>query len=143
MMKNIHRFIGEWGNSMKWEGGRSRSYDGENVSGVIETWLIGKNEDAQNFAMRFYSVESDGNTVEEQHDHDHGILVLFGKAKVFMGEHWHDLDQGDVVYIPPMVRHQVLNRGNEQMGFICVIPARRKKKNKIVWADEEIKFDQD
>lgn len=140
-MRKIHRFIGEWGKNMKWEGGRSRSYDGESVSGVTETWLIGKAEEAQNFALRFYSVEVGGNTVEEQHEHDHGILVLHGKASVLMEDEWHDIGQGDIVYVPPNVRHQVLNRGDNQMGFICVIPARRKKKNKIVWADEEINFD--
>lgn len=139
-MSTIHKLSGKWGKLFKWDSARSRKYDGENTKGVTETWLIGKKEKAENFAMRYYSVEVGGSTVEEQHDHDHGIFIMQGDAKVLIGDEYHDVSKGDVLYIPPNVRHQLINRGDETMGFICVIPARRKKAGKTVWADENIDF---
>ncbi len=137
----IHKFIGDWGKRLEWSGARSRFYDGENAKGVTETWLVGKAEKANNFAIRYYSVEIGGNTVEEHHEHDHGIIILQGEATVLLGDEKVDVAKGDVVYIPPNVQHQLVNRGQETMGFICVIPAHRNKAGKDVWADENIKFD--
>jgi quercetin dioxygenase-like cupin family protein len=139
----IHKFDGDLNKLFHWSGARSRGYESAAAKGVTETWLIGKPEKAQNFAMRYYSVEKGGFTVEEEHEHDHGIFIMQGEATVLMGDEKFDVSKGDVVYIPPNIRHQLVNRGQGAMGFICVIPAHRKKAGKDVWADENIKFNQE
>lgn len=134
-MSAINRFDGEWGERMAWSGARMRHYDSDVAAGVTENWLIGKAEGARNFAIRYYEVEVDGRTVQEEHAHDHGIVVLRGKGRVLLSDEWHDIGVGDVVYIEPNARHQLLNTGEGPLGFICVIPAVRKKKGKEVWAE--------
>jgi quercetin dioxygenase-like cupin family protein len=132
----VHRFLGEWGRRMLWEGSRSRSYNSETASGVTETWLIGKNENAQNFAIRYYEIEPGRHSRREQHPYDHGMVFLRGAGQVRLGEALNDVRQGDVVYIAPDLDHQIVNTGDAPLGFLCVIPARRAKQGKIVWAEE-------
>lgn len=140
-MSTIHKFTGEWSNMPQWEGARSRVYPSQDSGSVTETWMIGKAEDAQNFAMRYYNVGPNCTSKKEQHPHDHGILILHGVGDVLLNGQLHPIEQGDIIYISPDIEHQLINRGSEPLGFICVIPAKRKKQGKIVWADENIKFD--
>ena len=93
--------------------------------------------------MRYYTVDPGQATRQENHHHDHGILVLQGQGTVQLGEEIHSISQGDVIFIPPDMEHQLTNTGEEPLGFICIIPAYRKKQSKDVWADESIKFDQE
>jgi len=137
----IHKFTGNWPTDPNWDGARSRVYHAEGVAAVNETWLIGKAEGAENFAMRYYQVGVGGSSKREQHAHDNGILIISGEGEVLLGEEWHPISQGDVVYIPPDIEHQLVNRGETPMGFLCVIPARRKKQGETVWAEEKINFD--
>ena len=101
----IHKFNGEWGEILIWEGQRSRQYNAAEVAGVTETWLIGKPENAKNFAMRYYKIDAGGFSHQEQHPYDHGILIVHGQGKVQLGPETHPINQGDVVYIPPDLEH--------------------------------------
>lgn len=140
-MGTIHKFTGDWKNIFKWDGSRTRAYHANNVNQVTETWLIGKAEKAENFAFRYYQVGPDGYTREEQHPHDHGILIMQGKGEILIDKEITPVSQGDVIYIPPNALHQLINPGENPLGFLCVIPAKRRKGNKVVWAEEGISFD--
>ena len=137
-MSAIHKFNPD-DNSYHWQGARARRYaDQGDVRGVVENWLIGKGENAQNFAVRYYEVDVGGFSHAEQHAHDHGVVILRGKARVILGEEEFDVEPMDVVYIEPDQFHQVINTGDEPMGFLCIIPARRMKQDREVWAEEGI-----
>ncbi len=136
-MGTIHKFKGDWEQIFKWDGARTRKYNNE----VSETWMIGKKEGAENFAFRYYEIQSGGVSNKEHHHHDHGVLILQGEGKVQMGEEFYPIARGDILHIPPDVLHQLSNTGQEPLGFLCVIPARREKEGKIVWAEEGINFD--
>ncbi|HEC22815.1 MAG TPA: cupin domain-containing protein [Chloroflexi bacterium] len=132
----IHRFTGRWGETFRWKGARFRHY-GEGASKhATETWLIGKAEGAENFAIRYYELEPGGHSREEHHPHDHGIVILRGRGQVILSGKPHEIAQGDVIYIPPEEPHQIANTGDEPLGWLCVIPARRRKGERIVWAEE-------
>jgi len=137
-MSAINRFSGEWGELFSWDGARVRRYESEAAAGVTETWLVGKAEQARNFAIRYYEIDVNGRSKQEEHAHDHGIIFLRGEGKVLLEDAWHDVTQGDVVYIAPDEPHQIVNRGQEALGFLCVIPAVRVKKGEKVWAEEEM-----
>lgn len=137
----IKKFIGEWPEAPEWDGQRSRTYPTTTeYAEVTENWLIGKAEKAGNFAMRYYRVGPKGFTRKEHHAYDHGILILHGEGEVLIGEEKRAFSQGDVIYIPPDVEHQLTNTGDSAMGFVCIIPAKRKKHGETVWADEKINF---
>jgi quercetin dioxygenase-like cupin family protein len=132
----IHKCIGDWNAQPEWSGSRQRSYDSEETRGVTETWLIGKAEGAKNFALRYYEVEPYGFSQEESHEHDHGIIILHGEGEVQLKDKTVAVEAGDVIYILPNERHQLRNRGEEPLGFFCIIPAVRSKGDKSVWAEE-------
>jgi len=137
----IKKFIGEWPQAPAWDGQRSRSYPTTTeYAEVTENWLIGKNEGAQNFALRYYRVEANGFTRRENHPYDHGIVILHGRGEALIGSEKQPFSQGDMLYIPPDVEHQMVNTGDGAMGFLCIIPAKRQKHGETVWADEKIEF---
>jgi len=141
MTGTVHKFKGDWEKTFQWEGARSRLYKNDRGNQVSETWMIGKKEGAENFAFRYYQIEEGGHSNKEQHPYDHGILVLQGSGKVLLGEEIHNISRGDIIHIPPDALHQISNSGQEPLGFLCVIPARRQKEGGIVWAEEGIHFD--
>jgi quercetin dioxygenase-like cupin family protein len=93
------------------------------MKGVSVRWLIGPDENAPNFAMRYFEVEPGGWTSLHQHAHDHGVMVLRGRGQVLLGEEEFEITFGDVVYVLPDEVHQLKNVGDEPFGFLCVIPA--------------------
>jgi quercetin dioxygenase-like cupin family protein len=140
-MGTIHKFTGDWDKIFKWDGARTRMYQNDSTNQVSETWMIGKAEGAQNFAFRYYQIESGGHSRKEQHPYDHGVLVLQGSGEVLLGKSSYPISRGDIVYIAPDELHQITNHGDLPLGFLCVIPARREKGGKNVWAEEGIKFE--
>lgn len=139
----IHKFSGEWDKTFHWDGARTRTYRNDPTNHVTETWMIGKKEGAENFAFRYYLLDSGAQSKKEQHNHDHGILVFQGSGEVLLGDEVHTISRGDIIYIQPNTLHQLRNTGAEPLGFLCVIPARREKGGVTVWAEESIKFDQE
>jgi len=132
----IHKCTGDWISKPVWSGSRQRSYETDGAMGVTETWLIGKAEGAKNFALRCYEVEPHGFSREESHEHDHGIIILHGEGEVQLEDKTVAVKAGDVIYISPNERHQLHNRGKENLGFFCIIPAVRTKGDMSVWAEE-------
>jgi quercetin dioxygenase-like cupin family protein len=132
----VHKREGAPG-TFNWPTARFRRY-GEGASeGASVSWLIGKDEEARNFALRYFEIEPGGWSRLERHEHDHGVIVLRGTATVQVGEEKHRVSYGDVVYIPPDEAHQFVNDGDEPFGFLCVIPAMRRKGDKMVYAEED------
>jgi mannose-6-phosphate isomerase-like protein (cupin superfamily) len=54
--------------------------------------------------------------------------VLCGRGQVRLGDEWHDLESGSVVFVPPGVRHQYRNRGKTDFCFLCGVPIPRLRK---------------
>ena len=141
MTGTIQKFTGDWDQIFKWDGARTRKYGNDPAIQVTETWMIGKKEGAENFAFRYYQLAPGTHSNLEQHQHDHGVLVLQGSGEVQLGEDVHPIARGDIIYISPQLLHQLRNTGNAPLGFLCVIPARREKGGTTVWAEEGINFD--
>ena len=119
-MSVIHRYNGRF----DWQGVSLGSYPADKkMQGVTVRWLIGPDQQAPNFALRYFEVEPGGWTSLDQHAHDHGVMVLRGKGSVRLGDEVTEIEHGDVVYISPDEVHQLKNIGDEPFGFLCVIPS--------------------
>ena len=95
----------------------------EGADRVKMRMLIGPEQGAAIFHMRHFEVAPGGHTPHHQHDYEHEILVLKG-AGLFKSEQGdRPFKPGDVVFIPAMERHQVVNTGETPCEFICLIPA--------------------
>lgn len=110
----------------KWDGVERKTYpSGEAPSdpkGVSLQWLVGKNEGAPFFAIRYFEVDPGGQTILDQHVHDHGVFILRGTGKVRLGDKEYEIRFGDVIYISSNEIHQLINDGQEILAFLCVIP---------------------
>jgi quercetin dioxygenase-like cupin family protein len=73
--------------------------------------------------MRRFEIKPETEVPLHNHPQDHEIYVLSGKGKLFndFGE-VENVENGDVVYIPPNERHGIANVGKEDFIFLCLIP---------------------
>jgi quercetin dioxygenase-like cupin family protein len=85
-------------------------------------WLVGKEDQAANFAMRKFKVEPGGYTPRHSHPYEHEIYVLAGQGVVLEGDEQHALAPGSVVYVKPDEIHQFRNTGDAPLEFLCMVP---------------------
>jgi len=123
----IHHFGEIENGELRWNDVPVRAYGPENSSADRATRqvLIGIDENSPNFHMRYFAVQPGGHTSLDQHSHDHGVYVLHGRARLRLSNQEHELNVGDVVYIPGNEVHQFFAMGEEPFGFLCIVPARR------------------
>ncbi len=124
-MSIVHRFTGdETKGDFSWDGVTPVIYNNENVKDVFKHVLVGPNDDAPNFIIRYFSVPVGQNTVYDQHPHEHGVVILHGQARVQINENFYELGPLDSIFISGNDIHQFTNIGQTPMGFICVIKRR-------------------
>ena len=123
----IHRFNSIEDGEFRWQDVLVSAYGPENSKADRATRqiLIGIGEQSPHFHMRYFAVQPGGYTSLDQHAHDHGVYILHGRARLRLGNEEHELQTGDVVYIPGNEVHQFFAIGDEPFGFLCVVPAKR------------------
>lgn len=116
----VHRRTGE-GPDWRWDGVELEGYT---HTAATKQVLIGKNDGANNFAIRFFTIPPRSFSNLDQHSHDHGVMIMNGRARVMLGDRFEEVEAGDVIYIEGWERHQFENLTDEPMTFLCVIPPR-------------------
>jgi S-methyl-1-thioxylulose 5-phosphate methylthiotransferase len=117
----IHRRSGE---GAGWDGIAPQAYDDPSLTGVRKHELIGEAEGAYQYRMRYFEVPPGGRTARERHPHDHGVMVVAGRARVTLGESTHEVGEGDVVYVAGDELHCFETLGDAPLGFVCVVGPR-------------------
>ena len=77
--------------------------------------------------MRYFEVAPGGYSTLERHQHTHGVMILRGAADVLLGGEVRPVKTFDLVHIPPMTWHQFRTKGDEPMGFLCMVNVERDK----------------
>jgi quercetin dioxygenase-like cupin family protein len=98
--------------------------------------IIGPNDGASNFEVRVFTIPPRGFSSLDEHQHDHGVMILSGHSRVMLGERFEEIGAGDVVYIPGMEQHQFENLSDEPLVFLCIIPPKPKLAEKQTRPDE-------
>ncbi len=96
-----------------------------NIEGADKTkirWLISKNDNAPNFAMRMFEVESGGHTPFHSHDWEHEVFVLQGTGVLVTEEGEKPFQQWDVIFVEPHLKHQFKNTDDTLLRFLCIVP---------------------
>jgi quercetin dioxygenase-like cupin family protein len=75
--------------------------------------------------MRYFEVAPGGYSTLERHEHTHGVMILRGEADVLVGNEVRHVRTHDLVRIPPMTWHQFRTKGDEPMGFLCMVNVER------------------
>jgi quercetin dioxygenase-like cupin family protein len=123
-MSAVHRFIGNLNDgNLAWEGVEPLEINTDAVHGVIKNVLVGPNDCAPNFVIRVFQVPPGESSFFHQHSHEHGIVILQGKAKVQINNAFHTLEPLSSILISGGDQHQLTNIGERPLAFICVIPA--------------------
>ena len=123
-MSTIHHFCGSE-SSWDWEDVlefpfKPGTTSSKGASGKI---MISPQDGAANFVFRYFRIEPGGHsTLNDLHPHDHGVLILHGRAIVHLGKEQYEVGTHDIVYISPMEEHTLEAAGDEPLGFLCVIP---------------------
>ena len=120
-MGAIHRFTGT-DSAFDWDGVEPERYEESGTAGATRRILIGPDDGARNFVMRYFEIPPGGRSSLDRHGHDHGVYILKGKARLTLEGAAHDLGPGDVAHIAPNEVHQLENIGGDPLGFLCVIP---------------------
>ena len=125
-MSNIHKYCGQPGN-YQWEGVPVRKYNDE-FEGVTKQVVIGPDDRAPYFVIRYFHLEPGTLSDLERHPHDHGVVVMHGKARVQINEEFFEVGPLDAIYISGGDLHQFTVMGNEPLGFMCVIKNKEETK---------------
>lgn len=107
------------GPDYRWDGVDVYQYNSNNATKQV---LIGRPDGAANFEVRFFTIPPNGTSSLDHHAHEHGVLVMHGRAKVMLGEEYDEVQAGDVVYIDSWEKHQFVNLTDEPFTFLCIIP---------------------
>lgn len=102
-----------------WEDVAVHEYNSNNATKQV---LIGHDDGAHNFEVRYFTIPPRGFSSFDNHAHDHGVVVVKGQARVQLGETFEEISEGDVVYIPGFEQHQFENLTDEPFTFLCIIP---------------------
>jgi quercetin dioxygenase-like cupin family protein len=125
-MSAIHKFTGKSG-GYTWEGVEVQEYRNE-FEGVTKQVVIGQNDNAPHFVIRYFHLEPGTRSNLEQHPHDHGVVVMHGCARLQINADFFEVGPLDAVYISGGDLHQFTTLGDEPLGFICVIKTLEEKK---------------
>lgn len=121
-MSAVHRFTGNLSNKeYVWEDVPTQTFTGDFLEGVVKHVLVGPEDGSPNFIIRYFHVPVGRKTFFDQHPHEHGIVILHGKAKVQINDDFYEVSPLDSIFIQGNDIHQLTNIGEEPLGFICVI----------------------
>ncbi len=121
----IRKFRGG-GEPFRWDGVAVEEYPQPSGRAVTKQVLIGPGDGAAHFALRYFEVAPGGASALDEHAHDHGVAIVRGRGSVLLGDTEHAVSVGDVVYVAPGERHRFRNVGDEPLGFLCIVPPRRR-----------------
>ena len=121
-MSGVHKFSVENG-QYHWEEVEGEDLQMEGVKSVTKHVLIGEKDKAPNMIMRYFHVKPKGHSRLERHPQEHEVIVLHGQGAVQIADKTVPLKAMDVVFVEGNELHQFTNTGDEDFGFICVIPA--------------------
>src|SRR5215813_548826 len=121
-MSAVHKRQGE-GPLWRWDGVEIEKYDNrDEAASASKQVLIGANDGAANFVVRFFAIPPHGFSNLDFHQHDHGVIIMSGRGRVMINGTYQEIGPGDVVYIAPWEQHQFENLTDEPFTFVCVIP---------------------
>src|SRR4030065_1492832 len=138
-LTNKTKFYKHKGN-FTWQGIRTEKYKvtGGHWADVIRRVLVGNQNESAKFHLRYFEIAPGGFTSFEKHKHEHVVVGIKGKGKVFSGksestrtERYYEMNFLDTLYIAPDVPHQLSHHFHEPFGSFCIVNAKRDKPKMI------------
>ena len=96
----------------------------EGASDVSKAGLIAESDGALSAAMRLFEIAAGGNTPFHAHDWEHVVYVLEGQGTLETQGRSTEFGAGDAILVEPDEEHNFVNRGEEPLRLLCVVPLR-------------------
>ena len=94
----------------------------QELPGVVKRDVITADDGAPRFCMRIFELEPGSSTPSHSHWWEHEVFVLSGRGVVVGEQGETPIAKDSVVFVAPDELHCFVNKGNEPLRFICVIP---------------------
>ena len=94
----------------------------QELPGVAKRDVITADDGAPRFCMRVFELEPGSSTPSHSHWWEHEVFVLSGRGVVVGEQGETPIAKDSVVFVAPDEHHCFVNKGNETLRFICVIP---------------------
>lgn len=86
--------------------------------------LLGPDDGMPNFFTRRFTIQAGGEIPNHRHDVlEHEQVVVRGKMILTLDGQQHLVSEGDCIYIPAGVAHRYENRFEQEVQFLCMVPA--------------------
>ncbi|MDD5766179.1 MAG: cupin domain-containing protein [Candidatus Marinimicrobia bacterium] len=99
-----------------------KGIEGVGVEAVSKQVLLSQSDGALHFTMRRFEIEPGGFSFYHTHDFEHEIYILAGEGVVRNDHSETPIHQDMVILVMPNEIHQIINRGQTNLTFICVVP---------------------
>lgn len=93
------------------------------VRDVEMRMLVGRDDGAENFSMRHFTVAPGGHTPRHEHGYEHEVFVLAGQGRVEFDGETHPIRAGDALLVEPNRIHQFTNDSEDTLAFLCLVPS--------------------
>ena len=90
--------------------------------GVMKRDVITAGDGAPNFCMRVFEVEPGSSSPSHSHPWEHEVFVFSGQGVAVGDKGETQIAKGSVIFIAPNEHHCLINKGNEPLRFVCLIP---------------------
>ncbi|MCD4819755.1 MAG: cupin domain-containing protein [Candidatus Cloacimonetes bacterium] len=104
----------------------------DGAKGAKIRWLISQKDGAPNFSTRLFEVDPEGFTPYHSHSWEHENFIIEGIGVLVTEDGDKPFKKGDVIYVPPFMKHSYKNTGNGTLKFLCMIPNEKKDVKKTV-----------
>jgi quercetin dioxygenase-like cupin family protein len=94
----------------------------EGAKGAQIQWLIGKDGEAPNFAMRLFELQPGGHTPLHAHPHEHEVFILAGEGIVMDEGTERPIGPEDAILVSGGCKHNFQNTGDSVLRFLCLVP---------------------
>ena len=92
------------------------------LPGATIRWVISDAQGAPNFALRVIELQPGASSPHHAHDWEHEMFILSGHGAVWKEGSEVPIREGDALLIPPDEEHEIINRSDDLLRFICLIP---------------------
>lgn len=94
----------------------------DGARGVRMQVMVGREDDAPNFAMRHFVVAAGGQTPLHSHPYEHQVFIVEGELEADCDGEARCVRAGDVVFVPSTSVHQFRNTTETPARFLCMVP---------------------
>lgn len=92
------------------------------ANSVVKQVLVGPAQGWEGWVMRLFTLAGNGNTPRHSHPWPHINYVVKGSGTLLLDGKEYDLEPGSVAFVPGGKEHQFINRGEQDLALICIVP---------------------